>query len=150
MMPWGTSGRGSSSSFDFGGFGGFGAPSQVTEHNACLLLDRAFAQSFFKQRENENTVCCTLQQCRERASPERGLGCGLFSQPHQDDEPFYGLDDFFKDMEKEWAKQEANGGVKSLWDELEDIGEPLHHWRIQFSTRIFTDAEKVPELRVVR
>ncbi|KAK3270364.1 hypothetical protein CYMTET_21236, partial [Cymbomonas tetramitiformis] len=41
------------------------------------------------------------------------------------EEPFYGFDDFFKDMEKEFADYQAKstGKPKSLWEELSDLGE---------------------------
>eukprot|EP00242_Pyramimonas_sp_CCMP2087_P008178 CAMPEP_0198205404 /NCGR_PEP_ID=MMETSP1445-20131203/8946_1 /TAXON_ID=36898 /ORGANISM="Pyramimonas sp., Strain CCMP2087" /LENGTH=286 /DNA_ID=CAMNT_0043877703 /DNA_START=231 /DNA_END=1091 /DNA_ORIENTATION=- len=55
-------------------------------------------------------------------------GFGGFGQKStrqsQDDEPFYGLEDFFRDMDKEWSAKEASGGqVNSIFDELNAIGE---------------------------
>ncbi|GMH32990.1 hypothetical protein BSKO_00824 [Bryopsis sp. KO-2023] len=41
------------------------------------------------------------------------------------DAEFYGFDDFFNDLEKdfaEWEKQSKSGKPKSLWAELEDLG----------------------------
>jgi len=40
-----------------------------------------------------------------------------------DDEPFYGLEDFFRDLDKDWSAKKSDGKVKSLWEELNDIGE---------------------------
>ncbi|KAG9454613.1 hypothetical protein H6P81_007517 [Aristolochia fimbriata] len=45
----------------------------------------------------------------------------------QDEENFYGFEDFFRDLQTEFLNWEANAGSqgkpKSLWDELADIGE---------------------------
>ncbi|XP_022148486.1 uncharacterized protein LOC111017112 isoform X2 [Momordica charantia] len=45
----------------------------------------------------------------------------------QDEEPFYGLGDFFKDLQEEFRNWEASaslqGAPKSLWEELAEIGE---------------------------
>jgi len=88
-----------------------------------------------KQFVRIKTAYSTLSDPQSRAEYDRrrawgsrgtsgGFDFGGFGRPSStDDEPFYGLDDFFRDMEKEWQNQEANGGVKSLWDELNEIGE---------------------------
>ncbi|KAI9124732.1 hypothetical protein K1719_004654 [Acacia pycnantha] len=43
------------------------------------------------------------------------------------EEEFYGLEDFFKDLQEEFRSWEANstsqGKPKSLWEELAEIGE---------------------------
>eukprot|EP00262_Sarcandra_glabra_P021312 TRINITY_DN894_c0_g1_i1.p1 TRINITY_DN894_c0_g1~~TRINITY_DN894_c0_g1_i1.p1 ORF type:complete len:292 (+),score=62.53 TRINITY_DN894_c0_g1_i1:72-947(+) len=47
----------------------------------------------------------------------------------QDEEEFYGFEDFFRDMQEEFQNWETNAGSqgkpKSLWEELADIGEEL-------------------------
>jgi len=51
-----------------------------------------------------------------------GFGFGGFGTS-PDDEPFYGIDDFFRDMEKDWKEAAKDGKTKSLWDELNELGE---------------------------
>ncbi|KAL5973395.1 hypothetical protein ACLOJK_030045 [Asimina triloba] len=49
------------------------------------------------------------------------------SSSGQDEEEFYGFEDFFRDLQKEFQNWEADtssqGKPKSLWEELADIGE---------------------------
>ncbi|XP_077217101.1 chaperone DnaJ-domain superfamily protein isoform X2 [Tasmannia lanceolata] len=49
------------------------------------------------------------------------------SRNAQDEEEFYGFEDFFRDLQKEFQNWEASadsqGKPKSLWEELADIGE---------------------------
>ncbi|MCO5560356.1 hypothetical protein L7F22_013969 [Adiantum nelumboides] len=44
-----------------------------------------------------------------------------FSQKKQED--FYGLGDFFRDLEADFKKKASTGKPKSLWEELAEIGE---------------------------
>lgn len=49
------------------------------------------------------------------------------SRKTQDEEEFYGIEDFFRDIQSEFKNWEASvgsqGKPKSLWEELADIGE---------------------------
>eukprot|EP01018_Ginkgo_biloba_P033801 Gb_38865 [translate_table: standard] len=50
-----------------------------------------------------------------------------YRKKFQDDEEFYGFEDFFRDLQSEFQNWEANvdsqGKPKSLWEELAEIGE---------------------------
>lgn len=45
------------------------------------------------------------------------------SSPSKEQEEFYGIDDFFRDLEADFRKAAASGNPKSLWEELAEIGE---------------------------
>uniref|UniRef100_A0A2P2K800 DnaJ homolog subfamily B member 9 isoform X2 n=1 Tax=Rhizophora mucronata TaxID=61149 RepID=A0A2P2K800_RHIMU len=75
----------------------------------------------------------TLLRASSRESPYEVLGFsypgaqGSHSRNREDEEDFYGFEDFFRDIQEEFQNWEATaasqGKPKSLWEELAEIGE---------------------------
>ena len=88
----------------FGGFGGFGN----TEN---------------KGRSRETSPGRSPGGARRRSSSSSSRGA------REEDEPFYGFSDFWSDMEKEFEafekKRPDPGRPRTLWEELEALGEEL-------------------------
>ncbi|KAE8646958.1 uncharacterized protein LOC116404544 isoform X2 [Cucumis sativus] len=66
------------------------------------------------------------------------------AQRSQDEETFYGLGDFFKDLQEEFRNWEASvssqGTPKSLWEELGEIGEEFVEF-LEKELNIIDDSE---------
>ncbi|KAH7372630.1 hypothetical protein KP509_17G013800 [Ceratopteris richardii] len=58
---------------------------------------------------------------RQYASKNKKSYAWDTSKKQQDD--FYGLEDFFRDLQADFEKAEKSGKSKSLWEELAEIGE---------------------------
>ncbi|XP_004486984.1 uncharacterized protein [Cicer arietinum] len=85
-------------------------------------------EKFMRIKHAYNTLLNSSSR-KKYDSGSRGSNSSQRSQSwnQQAEEEFYGLGDFFKDLQEEFRNWEANaasqGKPKSLWEELADIGE---------------------------
>ncbi|RDX89241.1 cbpA [Mucuna pruriens] len=85
-------------------------------------------EKFMRIKHAYNTLLnSSLRKKYDSGSRGYDFSQGSRSRNAQAEEEFYGLEDFFKDLQEEFRNWEANaasqGKPKSLWEELAEIGE---------------------------
>ncbi|PON75598.1 DnaJ domain containing protein [Parasponia andersonii] len=90
----------------------------------------ASAQEKFMRIKHAYNTLLSSESRRKYDSGSRGSDSSYSSAQRsrvsQDEEEFYGFEDFFKDLQEEfknWEATASKGKPKSLWEELAEIGE---------------------------
>ena len=103
-------------------------PNATEEFNRCKQAYNTLSDDKLREEYDRKRRFWTKNGSDGRRRTASASSSAYTREPKTTEEPFYGFSDFFRDVEKEFEERERRKGrdpskPKSLWEELEMLGE---------------------------